>query len=334
MSQPPSARRFLLPLVPLYRLALAFRELRLGAGLEPVRRLRLPVVSIGSLSVGGSGKTPLTIALAQALTRRGLRVDVLSRGYGRHSQLPARVDPNGAAEEFGDEPLLIAREAGVPVYVAAQRYQAGLLAERAALSPFGLHLLDDGFQHRQLHRDVEILLLDRQDMQDRLLPAGNLREPLGSMRRAECIAIPADDPELETKLKASGWQGAIWRLHRRMDVPPIEGPVVAFCGIARSEQFFAGLQAAGLHLASRIAFPDHHQYKDHDLDCIQDAARSTAATAFVTTEKDRVRLGELAAAVSDSLPLRTARLRIEIDDEPAAINWLADQLANLPTRNS
>jgi tetraacyldisaccharide 4'-kinase len=397
MSQPPSARRFLLPLVPLYRLALTLRDLRLGAGLEPVRRLRFPVVSVGSLSAGGSGKTPLTIALAQALTSRGLRVDVLSRGYGRHSQLPARVNPNGAAEDFGDEPLLIAREAGVPVYVAAQRYQAGLLAEtdadksnsdsisrninpgkktsesrgallaaettattefyegsvsghdfsRAesslkdsrALAPErvfsgNLHLLDDGFQHRQLHRDVDILLFDRHDMQGRLLPAGNLREPLEAMRRATVLAIPADDPELETKLKASGWQGPIWRLHRRMDVPHIEGPVVAFCGIARSEQFFAGLQVAGLHLASRIAFPDHHHYKVHDLDCILDAARSTGATAFVTTEKDRVRLGELAAALSEPLPLRTARLRIEIDDEHAAIDWLADRLANLPTRSS
>ena len=128
-----AARRLLLPLVPLYRLALALREVRLGSRLEPVRRLRFPVVSIGSLSAGGSGKTPLTIALAQALTRRGLRVDVLSRGYGRRSEAALRVDPNGAAEDFGDEPLLIAREAGVPVYVAPQRYRAGLMAEGAGL---------------------------------------------------------------------------------------------------------------------------------------------------------------------------------------------------------
>ncbi|MDR3737753.1 MAG: tetraacyldisaccharide 4'-kinase, partial [Terracidiphilus sp.] len=124
-------RPLLFPLVPLYRFALALRELRLGTSLEPVRRLRFPVVSIGSLSAGGSGKTPLTIALAQTLTRRGLRVDVLSRGYGRQSKAAARVDHNGTAAEFGDEPLLIARAAGVPVYVAAQRYQAGLLAEAA-----------------------------------------------------------------------------------------------------------------------------------------------------------------------------------------------------------
>lgn len=236
-------RPLLLPLVPLYRVALALRELRLNTRLEPMRSLNHPVISVGSISAGGSGKTPLTIALAQALTARGLLVDVLSRGYGRGNNDVARVDPNGSAEEFGDEPLLIARAAGIPVYVAAQRYEAGLLAEAAgenAQAPI-VHLLDDGFQHRQLHRDVNILLLDVQDFSDHLLPAGNLRESLSAIRRADIIALPAGNPDLEAKLKASGWQGAVWRLHRRMEVPRIQRPVVAFCGIARPEQFFAGL---------------------------------------------------------------------------------------------
>ena len=122
-------RPWLAPLVPLYAAGLALRNRRIENGSEPVRRLRFPVVSVGSLSAGGAGKTPLTIALAKALTRRGLTVDVLSRGFGRQSRLPARVDPNGTAEVFGDEPLLITLETGVPVYVATQRYEAGLLAE-------------------------------------------------------------------------------------------------------------------------------------------------------------------------------------------------------------
>jgi tetraacyldisaccharide 4'-kinase len=318
MTRASSARRLLLPLVPLYRLALALRELRLASRLEPVRRLCFPVVSVGSLSAGGSGKTPLTIALAQALKLRGLHVDVLSRGYGRQSRAALRVDPSGSAEEFGDEPLLIARETGVPVYVAAQRHEAGLMAECSARSLPGLHLLDDGFQHRQLHRDVDILLMDGRDLQDHLLPAGSLREPLRAMLRANVLAIPAGDIELETKLSASGWLGPVWRLRRRMEVPHIEGPIIAFCGIARSEQFFAGLEAAGLHLASRIAFPDHHPYKAHDLDCIRDAARSVGATAVLTTEKDCVRLGKLGA----SIPLKTARLRIEIENEEEAVKGL------------
>ncbi len=159
-------RPLLLPLVPLYAAGLELRELRLSRGWESIRRLVHPVISIGNLSTGGSGKTPLTIALARLLSARGFQVDVLSRGYGRQSREPMRVKPDGTAEEFGDEPLLIAREAGVPVYVAAERYAAGFLAESNASSATGsprIHILDDGFQHRQLHRDIDILLVNRED---------------------------------------------------------------------------------------------------------------------------------------------------------------------------
>ena len=331
-------RKLLLPLVPAYRLALWLRELRLGTRLEPVRRLRFPVVSIGNLSTGGAGKTPLAIALAKALAQRGFQVDVLSRGYGRRGQLPVRVAPDGTAEEFGDEPLLIAREAGVPVYVAGQRYEAGLLAEGDAQQTAGkdhrprVHLLDDGFQHRQLARDVDILLMNRQDWQDGLLPAGNLREPLRAARRATVIAIPADDLELEAELKAWGWEGSVWRLHRRMEVPAIDGSVAAFCGIARPEQFFAGLEAAGLHLAAPIAFPDHQRYAAGDLDRLVSSARSSGATALITTEKDLVRLGKLSAAFPESLPLLTACLRIEIEHEREASEWLVGRLKPAPAR--
>ncbi|MGH9599472.1 MAG: tetraacyldisaccharide 4'-kinase [Terracidiphilus sp.] len=332
MSDLGGLRRLLLPLAPGYWLGLALRELGLRAGIEPVRRLRWPVASIGSLSAGGSGKTPLTIALAQALTRRGRQVDVLSRGYGRLSRLAARVDTNGAAEDYGDEPLLIAQAAGVAVYVAAQRYDAGLLAEseRSELSRSGFHLLDDGFQHRQLHRDVDILLLDARDwFSESLLPAGNLREPLSALSRASVLAIPAlEAAQLEPSLRGrGGWQGPIWRLHRRMEAARIDGPVAAFCGIARPAQFFEGLESAGLHLAARLAFADHHRYTPRDLDHIAAKARAAGATALITTEKDRVRLGQLAAP----LPLHTVRLRIEIEDEPAALDWLEGQLASAGT---
>jgi tetraacyldisaccharide 4'-kinase len=370
MSRPFSLRRLLLPLVPAYRLALVLRELGLRLRLEPVRRLKWPVISIGNLSTGGSGKTPLTIALAQALARRGFQVDVLSRGYGRQSQRPARVRPDGTAEEFGDEPLLIARETGVPVYVAGQRYQAGLLAERdaeklivlkghgfsraedatkltRALAPEGrfsgdappslqsfqspepehtFHLLDDGFQHRQLHREVNILLLDRRDWQGDLLPAGNLREPLKAARRASVIAIPASEPDLEAALRAWVWRGSLWWLHRKMEIPAVAGPVAAFCGIARPEQFFLGLEAAGLKLSVRIAFADHHRYSEADLKRLTIASRAAGATALITTEKDRVRLGALAQALPDSLPLVTASLRIEIENEDAAVDLLVERL--------
>ncbi len=333
-----AARPWLAPLVPLYRAGIALRGLAFRCGLEPVRRLGAPVVSIGNLSTGGAGKTPLTIALARALVERGLHVDVLSRGYGRAGKATARVDPNGTAKDFGDEPLVIAREAGIPVYVAAQRNQAGLLAEQESAAVSTIHLLDDGFQHRQLHRDVDILLVAAADLQDRLLPAGNLREPLDAMRRATVVALTMPDAPIpdalsmeQTLISLGFWQGPVWRLHRRMQVPPIEGPVVAFCGIARPDQFFAGLEnpgvgGAGLHIASRIAFADHQRYVQHDIDCVLDAARTARAAALITTEKDRVRLAPLLSSIPAGLPLRTAGLRIEIEDQASAIDWLLGQL--------
>jgi tetraacyldisaccharide 4'-kinase len=361
MSQPSSARRLLLPLVPLYRLALAFRELRLL--LEPARRLRFPVVSIGNLSTGGAGKTPLTIALAQALSARGLRVDVLSRGYGRQSKLAARVLPDGSAEDFGDEPLLIARETGVPVYVSAQRYDAGLLAELDARTKAPcisapcpilsrsmrkggkprtttddeenhqliVHLLDDGFQHRQLARDVDILMLNKRDWQDWLLPAGNLREPLKAIHRASVIAIPANEPELEAALHVWGWNGPVWRLHRTMDIPAVSGPVAAFCGIARPQQFFAGLEDAGLEVALQLAFPDHFTYTRRVLEELIANAREKEATAIITTEKDLIRLGNLVSIFPQSMPLVTGRLRIKIENQAEAIDWLEDRVRQSST---
>jgi tetraacyldisaccharide 4'-kinase len=348
-----SARPWLAPLTPLYRLAILARELGLRTGIESTRRLRWPVVSIGSLSAGGAGKTPLTLALAQALAQRGLHVDVLSRGYGRRSNAPARVDPSGTAEEFGDEPLLLART-GIPVFVAAQRYDAGLLAERdtalatrsvgrdfspsmektednGALAPeesfSGIHLLDDGFQHAQLHREVDIVLVSARDLKDKLLPAGNLREPLDALRRATILAIPAENAELAAELSSErGWTGPIWRLHRRMEVPTVDGSVVAFCGIARPDQFFAGLQNAGLQLAARIAFPDHHRYTQADLDRLVRAARSANAAVFITTKKDRVRMGPLTARLAQRIPLATATIRIEIEDESAMLDGLLKSL--------
>ena len=323
MTHASASRPLLWPLVPVYRLGLALRELQLRKGIKPIRRLRWPVVSIGNLSTGGAGKTPFTIALAKALTARGLHVDVLSRGYGRRrSALPLLVDPGGTAQEFGDEPLVIARESGVPVYVAVERYEAGLLAERSAPSSLGLHLLDDGFQHRQLSRDVDILLLNRRDLSDHLLPAGNLREALDAAARAQVIAVPAGETDVEAEIKARGWKAQVWRVRRHMEIPHVEGPVLAFCGIARPDQFFHGLESAGVKLAARTVFADHHNYTERDFEGLAKEARDAGATALLSTEKDRVRIGALSA----SLPIQTVKLRIEIENESAAIEWLIDHL--------
>ena len=327
-------RPALLPLVPLYRAGLAWRELR---GWGPIRRLRHPVISIGNLSTGGSGKTPLTIALAGLLSARGFRVDVLSRGYGGNASEPVRVQPDGSAAQYGDEPVLIAQEAGVPVYVAAERYDAGLMAEADlkqddSRSP-QVHILDDGFQHRQLHRDIDVLLVSREDWRDQLLPAGNLRETRSAARRASAIAIPAEDPALEGELRDWGWTGPIWRLRRHMEIPPVTGPVVAFCGIARPEQFFAGLEGAGIAIADRVAFRDHFRYRQEDLNDLVDAATvpGSGVSALITTEKDMIRLGPLASTLPDHLRLLTARLAIDIEDESQVLDWIVDRLRTCPT---
>lgn len=331
-------RPLLLPLVPLYAAGVALREMRLEHGWEELRILWYPVISVGNLSTGGSGKTPLVIALARLLSGEGFAVDVLSRGYGRKSREAARVSTEGSAEEFGDEPLLIARKTGVPVWVGAERYEAGGLADQEFIQRGGemsgdpvplVHVLDDGFQHRQLHRDVDVLLLNREDWTDHLLPAGNLREPLEAAERASVLALPQEDPEFEEELREWGWTGPVWRVRRRMRVPEVDGPVAAFCGIARPEQFFAGLEARGVRIGCRRVFADHHRYSKRDVESLLESARKSGAKNLITTEKDHVRLGDLASAFGDGL--KTAELTIEFDDEQSVSAWLKKRLAETNT---
>ena len=328
-------RPLLLPLVPLYAAGLALREWRLERGWEKVRILWYPVISVGNLSTGGSGKTPLVIALARVLCGEGFKVDVLSRGYGRRSTVPLRVESDGSADKFGDEPLLIARRAGAPVWVAAERFEAGTAADHEFIRGGGdmsgdpvplVHLLDDGFQHRQLFRDIDVLLVNREDWGDHLLPAGNLRESVKAAERACVLVIPADDPEFEQELLDWGWSGPVWRVRRRMQVPVFDGPVAAFCGIARPEQFFAGLEGRGSKLVLKRSFQDHHRYTEGDVRALIEDAGNAGATCLVTTEKDHVRLGDLASAFSNPLPLQTVELSIEFDDEKSVTAWLRKRL--------
>jgi tetraacyldisaccharide 4'-kinase len=267
------------------------------------------------------------------LSARGFHIDVLSRGYGRTSREPTRVQREGTPEQYGDEPLLIAREAGVPVYVAAKRYDAGKLAETDSDQDERqpqVHILDDGFQHRQLSRDIDILLVNREDWHDRLLPAGNLRESLNASRRASALAIPSDNPAFEAELRDWGWTGPIWLLRRHMETPQISGPVVAFCGIARPEQFFAGLRSAGISVASEVAFADHHRYSVPDFERVTAAAQRAGSTALITTEKDRIRLEKLISTMPSSIPLETVRLTVSIEAESQVCDWLSERLTPHP----
>src|SRR5258708_14996488 len=231
------------PLTGIYGAATAVRNTLLDRGVLPSRRLEQHVVSIGNLSAGGSGKTPFVIALGDLLKARGIRFDVLSRGYGRKTHGVLIVEPDGNAADFGDEPLLIARRLGVPVIVGERRYAAGRVAEQKFQPQ--LHILDDGFQHRSLARDFDIVLMTERDFDDRLLPSGPLREPISSLQRADAIVLPrdfsgqnfsVDDLTIESLAR----QGKlIWRMTREITIPPAPAAPIVFCGIALPQQSLA-----------------------------------------------------------------------------------------------
>jgi tetraacyldisaccharide 4'-kinase len=307
--------------MPLYAAALAAKNLAYDQRWITPKRLLWPVVSVGNLSVGGAGKTPVVIRLAQLLRNAGFSVDILSRGYGRNSDEVSRVDPNGSASQYGDEPLLIAGT-GTPVYVGADRYAAGLLAERSQITP-GIHLLDDGFQHRRLARDLDIVVLHRSDLNQHLLPAGRLREPLSSLNRAGMLILRAEDRHLEVELRRRNITAPIWIQHRRLAIES-SGRVIAFCGIARPDEFFAALKTQDLDIVATSAFRDHHSYADTDLDLLLQLRARNSAESFITTEKDFVRLTP--AQRTHLAPLHTARLDVVFENETAVAAHLASLL--------
>ena len=277
------------------------------------RRLHGPVVSVGNISVGGSGKTPFVILLGELLKQRGIRFDVLSRGYGRKTRGVIQVDPAGLSATFGDEPLLIARRLEIPVVLGEDRYQAGLFAE----GKFGpqLHLLDDGFQHRRLARDFDIVLVTPDDARDSLLPAGRLREPLASLRRADAIVLTSGaNPEnfpIEGKL--------IWRVRRGISTENIPSRPVAFCGIARPQNFMLQLRKAGVEPAAEAVYRDHHAYTEADIRELLALRDKSEAGGFVTTEKDAINLGGFFNALQ---PLAVVPVKMELAEAANALDTI------------
>lgn len=297
------------PLTGIYAAASALRNSLFEHRLLAIRRLQRPVVSVGNLSAGGAGKTPFVIALGELMKARGVRFDVLSRGYGRKTRGVLVVDANGSAADFGDEPLLIARRLDVPVVVGESRYQAGKIAEAKFQSQ--LHILDDGFQHRSLARDFDIVLVSDRDFEDRLLPSGRLREPLNALARADAIVLPS-----ESTASHGMFEGKIvWRIHRRVAVPDAPVAPLVFCGIARPEQFFAQVRATGSRPALEVAFRDHHVYTLRDVEQLAAMRTKHRASGFVTTEKDAINLGAFQSKLD---PLAIAALTLTTDN-PADI---------------
>jgi tetraacyldisaccharide 4'-kinase len=272
------------------------------------------VISVGNLSVGGSGKTPVVAWLARLLRDRGERPVILTRGYGRRDVTEGVLVVSDGVRVLepvtrsGDEPQMLARALpGVPVLVCADRYMAGLVAQKQ----FGatVSILDDGFQHVRLARDVDLLLMSPGDLDDRVLPAGRLREPLSAAHVADAVLVPGTQDEVVRVATAVGQRdafriethyGPITRRSGRVlaDPPhtvlsdaPMAPPtrVLAFAGIARPQRFFEALRALGCDVARELSFGDHHWYTPRDLETIRAAARDAHAEHIVTTEKDAVR---------------------------------------------
>jgi tetraacyldisaccharide 4'-kinase len=302
----------------LYGAAVDARNALYSRGVLPSRRLQQPVISVGNLSVGGSGKTPFVLLLGELLKQRGIAFDVLSRGYGRRTRGVAVVDPGGASRDFGDEPLLIARKLQVPVIVGEERFAAGQLAEQLFTSR--LHLLDDGFQHRALARDFDIVLVTAEDAHDRLLPAGRLREPLSALARADAVVLTSGAPEdmfpLDSKL--------VWRAHRTIAPCDLPAHPLAFCAIARPRNFFVQLRNAGIDLAAEATFRDHHQYTQKDVQDLVAMATRSEADGFVTTEKDAVNLGGYFSALK---PLAVVPVKMDLADAQGALDAMLNAIA-------
>jgi tetraacyldisaccharide 4'-kinase len=321
----------LLPLAALHGAALAWKDARYRSGANPVQRLAWPVVSIGNLSVGGAGKTPFTIMLARALAARGWSVDVLSRGYGRESSAVEPVDAaaENPARRYGDEPSLIARSAGVPVFVGSERAEAGRLAESTiAEGAQHVHLLDDGMQHRRLARAAEIVLLHRSDFSTALLPAGRLREPVTALSRADFVVLREEDAALEPRVRRFLRADAqIWQVRRELEVPALPG-AIAFSAIAHPQEFVVQLRAQGATVAAAHHWRDHHRFTDADLKLLVRLLAIHGATCFITTEKDAVRLTDAQRArLEAAAPLLTAVLRVTLVESEQALQALETRLA-------
>ena len=309
------------------------------------RRLPVPVVSVGNLSVGGSGKTPTVASLARLLLAAGARPVVVSRGYARRDAVEGvLVVSDGQlvfepVERSGDEPQLLARTLpGVPVLVCADRHLAGVLAERR----FGatVVLLDDGFQHLELARDIDLLLVRPEDVDDELLPHGRLREPLSAARSAHAIIVPGAFDDVAPVAARLGGTAPVFTLEQEFATPrlvrPFGDPVqdgafgatrrlVAVAGIARPERFFKTVRALDWDIAETMVFRDHHWFSRKDVQTIHDTVQSLGAGGVITTEKDAVRLTSL--SLPQDITWTYVPMRTSIEPARDFKDWFLARLA-------
>lgn len=314
--RPLPALWFLLPVHALFVLLSGMRRLAYRLRLFRPQRLKVPVVVVGNLVVGGTGKTPLVLWLAQELQRRGRSPALISRGYGGSARKPQAVRPDSAASEVGDEALMLARHSALPVWVGADRVAAGraLLAEHPAVDVL---ISDDGLQHYRLARSVEVVVFDDRGVGNGWrLPLGPLREPVSRLEGIAALVINGKAGEAGclpfTEGPCFSMHLAPGRLYRLGDpgqtasLADLQGrPVHALAGIGHPERFFRSLRQAGLSFVAH-PFPDHHPYTAADLDF-------GPGSVLLMTEKDAVKCAGLVAGEAWVLPVR-AQLPAQLAD--------------------
>ena len=316
MKHSPLIRLLLSPLSVIYGTYVRFRQWLYSRGWLRQKRLRGVVISIGNLSVGGTGKTPMVLWLAERLLARGKKVAILSRGY---------LGSNGTSDEI--ELMKRHLQDRVEFGIGKNRFLEGQRIE--AQHHIDVFLLDDGFQHFALARDLDIVLIDasREMAKERLLPAGNLREPFSAMMRADLLVFTRVEnaPQAraaiqrmgkipvfaaETRLLGFRLLGGNAAVFPAAALGP--GPFFGFCGIGNPEAFFRDLETWSVPIAGARIFRDHFRYGPNDLALLERAAAQANAKAFVTTEKDAE---NLAGLVFSSLPVYVSVIDLELSPE-------------------
>ncbi|MFL6373498.1 MAG: tetraacyldisaccharide 4'-kinase [Pyrinomonadaceae bacterium] len=329
----------------LYGRVVALRNYLYHKGILDVHDLRARTISIGNITVGGTGKTPLVAYVAREAAARGEKVCILSRGYGRENAGERVLVSDGDrvlvdASRGGDEPVELANKLLGTAIVIADADRVG--AAEWALRKFGVtaFVLDDAFQHRRVRRNVDIVCVDATDPfgGGQMLPAGRLREPVENLDRANVIVITrveqvGDILDLRSQISEIAPAARVVECRTRLegirtftaetqrcggnlnDAQALSdkarlGQVFAFCALGNPENFFSLLRESGIAIAGTREFIDHHRYTQDDLDEIQNAARDAGAEALITTAKDAVKLAELRL----SIPCFVAEIEIELDD--------------------